>query len=130
MVGWAGYNGVLNLTANAEGLFMETLWLFGAGHPRLFIPWHDFREARVVSYFFRRQVNDDQAVDPGFQRLVDEPVDAIDIDRIVVAHHDDGGRLVDLAEIARHRKRLAERMAALERPLAGHLDRGTIGHRV
>jgi hypothetical protein len=56
MVGWAGYNGVLTLTANAEGLFMETLWLFGFGHPRLFIPWHEFREATLNTYFFRRQV--------------------------------------------------------------------------
>jgi hypothetical protein len=56
MIGWAGYNGVLILTANSEGLFMETLWLFGFGHPRLFIPWHEFREAKVQSYFFRRQV--------------------------------------------------------------------------
>jgi hypothetical protein len=56
MVGWAGYNGVLTLTANNEGLFMEVLWLFGFGHPRLFIPWHEFREAKIAPYFFRRQV--------------------------------------------------------------------------
>lgn len=56
MIGWAGYNGVLNLTANAEGLFMETLWLFGFGHPRLFIPWQEFHEAKVNHFFFRRQV--------------------------------------------------------------------------
>jgi hypothetical protein len=56
MVGWAGYNGVLTLTANAEGLFMETFWLFGFGHPRLFIPWRDFREAQIQRYFFYRQV--------------------------------------------------------------------------
>src|SRR5262245_58318078 len=56
MINWAGYNGVLNLTANAEGLFMETIWLFSFGHPRLFIPWHEFREAKVGNFFFRRQV--------------------------------------------------------------------------
>lgn len=56
MIGWAGYNGVLTLTANNQGLFMETLWLFGFGHPRLFIPWQEFREAKVNHYFFRRQV--------------------------------------------------------------------------
>jgi hypothetical protein len=56
MISWAGYNGVLNLTANAEGLFMETIWLFRFGHPRLFIPWHEFREAKVETFFFRRQV--------------------------------------------------------------------------
>ena len=35
---------------------MECLWLFGFGHPRLFIPWQDFREAKLESVFFRRQV--------------------------------------------------------------------------
>ncbi len=39
LVGWAGYNGVLILTANDQGLFMEVMWPFGFGHPRLFIPW-------------------------------------------------------------------------------------------
>ena len=56
MVGWSGYNGVLTLTANDQGLFMETFWLFGFGHPRLFIPWHEFREAKVSNYVFYRQV--------------------------------------------------------------------------
>lgn len=57
MVGWIGYNGVLTLTANAEGLFLETLWLFGFGHPRLFIPWRDFHDAKVGHFWFRRQVH-------------------------------------------------------------------------
>jgi hypothetical protein len=56
MVGWAGYNGILTLTASSEGLFMETWWLFGFGHPRLFIPWREFRETKVQKTFFRRQV--------------------------------------------------------------------------
>lgn len=55
-VNWAGYNGALKLTANADGLFMETLWLFSFGHPRLFIPWQDFHEAKVGYFFFLRQV--------------------------------------------------------------------------
>lgn len=57
MVGWAGYNGVLTLTPSAEGLFMETMIFFRVGHPRLFIPWGEFREAKVNSFFFRRQVH-------------------------------------------------------------------------
>ena len=55
MIGWAGYRGVLTLTANDAGLFMEVMWIFGFGHPRLFIPWQEFREAKV-SHFFTRQV--------------------------------------------------------------------------
>lgn len=56
MVGWVGYNGVLTLTANDQGLFMEVLFLFKVGHSPLFISWHEFHEAKVVNYFFRRQV--------------------------------------------------------------------------
>lgn len=55
-IGWVGYNGVLILTANAEGLFMEVFWPFSLGHPRLLIPWHEFRDAEVTTFFFRRQV--------------------------------------------------------------------------
>jgi hypothetical protein len=56
MIGWAGYNGILTLTTNEQGLFMETMWLFSFGNPRLFIPWRDFHNTKVVHFFFRRQV--------------------------------------------------------------------------
>jgi hypothetical protein len=56
MIGWAGYNGILLLTANADGLFMETMWLFRFGNPRLFIPWRDFHDVKVGYYFFQRRV--------------------------------------------------------------------------
>lgn len=56
MIGWAGYRGVLNLTANDAGLFMEVMWLFRFGHPPLFIPWQEFREAKVTNFLFYRQV--------------------------------------------------------------------------
>src|SRR4051812_40053529 len=56
MVNWAGYNGALKLTANADGLFVETLWLFSFAHARLLIPWQDFHEVKIGYFFFRRQV--------------------------------------------------------------------------
>ncbi len=56
LIGWAGYNGVLILTANAEGLFMEVFWLFGIGHPRLFIPWREFHQVRRKDFLWRHQV--------------------------------------------------------------------------
>ncbi len=55
-IGWAGYNGVLILTANAEGLFMEVFWLFGISHPRLFIPWRDFHQVERKDSLWRHQV--------------------------------------------------------------------------
>lgn len=56
MVSWASYNGVLTLTANEQGLFIEVTWPFRFWHPCLFIPWQDFHEAKRVNYLFRRQV--------------------------------------------------------------------------
>lgn len=52
----ADYIGALNLTANPEGLFLETGRLFGVGHNRIFIPWHEFHEAHVEKYLLRRQI--------------------------------------------------------------------------
>jgi hypothetical protein len=56
MIGWIGYNGVLVLTANGDGLFMQTLWLFSFGHNVFFVPWHEFYEAKIVNIFFMCQV--------------------------------------------------------------------------
>jgi hypothetical protein len=55
-INWAGYNGALMLTANSEGLFIETLWFMRFGHNRIFIPWHEFREVTVATFPFWRQV--------------------------------------------------------------------------
>lgn len=54
-IGWTGYNGILILTANAQGLFIETNWFFRFGHPRLFVPWSDFHHLRVEQSSFLRK---------------------------------------------------------------------------
>ena len=46
------------------------------------------RQAELL-VFLRRQVDDDQAVDAGGLRVGEEAVDAIDVDRVVVAHQHD-----------------------------------------
>jgi hypothetical protein len=55
-INWVGYNGVLILTANAEGVFLELSWFFSFGHNRIFIPWHEFHEAKIKKFLFWRQV--------------------------------------------------------------------------
>ena len=55
-IGWTGYSGILTLTASTEGLFMEVFFPFGIGHPRLFIPWHEFHQAERKNILWRRQV--------------------------------------------------------------------------
>lgn len=56
LIGWAGYNGVLTLTAGAEGLFMEVFFPFGIGHPPLFIPWREMYQVERKNVLWRRQV--------------------------------------------------------------------------
>ena len=45
-VGLVSYKGVLTCVANEEGLFLEPGVLFRTGHPRLFLPWSEFRDVR------------------------------------------------------------------------------------
>jgi hypothetical protein len=88
------------------------------------------RDAQLVVHF-RRQVDDDQAIDAGIQRLVEE------------THRRRryrSGCNSPSARSALHRRclrksraiceRLGKRLATGERTLAGQLDRRTIGHRV
>lgn len=37
------YGGVLVMGANAQGLYLRTLWMFKVGHPPLLIPWMEVR---------------------------------------------------------------------------------------
>ncbi|MDF1737565.1 MAG: hypothetical protein P1U86_00285 [Verrucomicrobiales bacterium] len=46
MIGVVSYKGVLTCTTNETGLFIQPGLLFKFGHPLLFIPWSEFREAR------------------------------------------------------------------------------------
>ena len=48
MAGFARYNNILTVGADARGLYLDVFGLFRPGHPRLFIPWHavEMRERR------------------------------------------------------------------------------------
>ena len=76
------------------------------------------------------QVHDDQPVDPGGLGIHQEPFDPAIEDRVVIAHQDDGRRVVGLAECGRHIQRLLQGLPRLERALSGQLDRLAIGHRI
>jgi hypothetical protein len=49
----------VTLTTNHEGLFMELFWLVRFGRPRLFIPWSDFHNPTLNTFFFWRNVKAD-----------------------------------------------------------------------
>lgn len=46
-----GYNSVLTVGANQEGLYLAPLILFRFGHPPLFIPWYDISVKQTGSIF-------------------------------------------------------------------------------
>ncbi|EGE58214.1 hypothetical protein RHECNPAF_334005 [Rhizobium etli CNPAF512] len=92
-------------------------------------PLADRRNAELVIHL-GRQVDDDQPVDTGGQRVIEEFFDAVDVDRIVIAHHHDRRRIVGFAEVGSQLQRLLQRLATLQRTLTGQLDRRTVGHRI
>ena len=57
-------------------------------------------------------------------------VDAVDVDRIVIAHQHQRRRVVVLAEAAHHLQRLLQRHAGLQRAQARRLDRRAVRHRI
>ena len=60
----------------------------------------------------------------------EKSVDAIDVDRIVVAHQHQRRGVVALTKAAHHFKRLLQGHAGVERAQAGGLDRRAVCHRV
>ena len=60
----------------------------------------------------------------------EEALDAVDVDRIVVAHQHDRRGVVALAKVAHHGERLDHVLTGVERAQAGGLDRRTVGHRI
>ena len=68
--------------------------------------------------FFGGQINDDQPVDPGGDRIDKESIDAARIDRVVVTHHHDRCGVVFLAKGAGQIERLCQGLAAFEGALS------------
>lgn len=60
-IGWSGYNGVLTVGANWEGLYLRPMFLFRCGHPPLFFPWHDLSVKEAGTIF--------KSIDFRFQRV-------------------------------------------------------------
>ncbi len=89
----------------------------------------DRRQAQLA-LFFRRQVDDDQAVDPSFLGIGQETVDPVDVNGIVVAHEDDRRVVVPLAERAHDIQGFRQGHAGLQRAQAGGLDRRAVSHGV
>ena len=72
-------------------------------------------ELRIL---FRRQIDDDQAIDAGGFGIVEKALDAVDIDGIVIAHQHQRRRVVALAKSADEAEHLLQRHAGVERRAA------------
>jgi hypothetical protein len=56
MFEFLSYKRTLAITVADDGLFVAVPWMFRIGHPTLFIPWNDIRNARRGRTFFWKHV--------------------------------------------------------------------------
>jgi hypothetical protein len=42
IVGFSRYRNVMTMITNSVGIYIKPMWIFGVGHPPLFIPWSEF----------------------------------------------------------------------------------------
>ena len=80
--------------------------------------------------FFRRQIYHNQPVDACFLGVAQECVDAARIDRVVVAHQNDGGGGVFFTEITGELQCALQRHASFQGALPGELNGRAVRHGV
>ena len=85
------------------------------------------RQAQLV-VLLRRQVDDDQAVDARLLGIGKEAVDAVDVDRVEIAHEDHGRVRILGPEAADEVEGLDRVLPHLQGPQARRLDRRAVGH--
>lgn len=51
-IGGVNYNSVLTLHVAEDGFFLQPIFLFAVGHPRLFIPWSAMSDCRTGSFLW------------------------------------------------------------------------------
>ena len=86
-----GYNYILTIGADPQGLYVSVFFLFGAGHPALFIPWADisgvakrvwkvevvllsFERSPKIPFWISRRLADNISQASGAQFFSDESV--------------------------------------------------------
>jgi hypothetical protein len=79
---------------------------------------------------FRRVVDDQHAVDTGRRGVGHEGLQAVAFHRVGIAHQHQRRGVVAGAELTHIGQHVAQADAVLQRPLAGALDDGTVGHGV
>ncbi len=91
---------------------------------------HSARRLGQLGILLRRQIDDDDPVDPGGDGVLREALRSVAVDRVVIPHQHDRGRLVGAAQLADERQGAAQGHALFQGTLAGLLDRRAIGHRI
>lgn len=49
---WAGYNNIVTIGANAEGIRLAMPWFFSTGHSPIFIPWSEVTGRTDTTLFY------------------------------------------------------------------------------
>ena len=80
--------------------------------------------------FFCWQINNNQAVNASVMGVGHERLNAINIDRIIIAHQNDRRVGVTRAKLSHHRQGPAQGLSHFEGAQAGHLNGRAIGHGV
>ena len=83
-----------------------------------------------LGILLRRQIDDDDPVDPGGDGILRKTLRSVAVDRVVVAHQHDRGRLVGAAQLADERQGAPQGHALLQRALPRLLDSRAVGHRI
>ena len=80
--------------------------------------------------FLWRQIDDNQAIEPGLQRVAQKARNTINIDWIVIAHQDQRCLAILFAKTAHQANGFFQGDAGLKRALAGNLNYRPVRHRI
>ncbi|MNF88762.1 hypothetical protein D3C84_712620 [compost metagenome] len=128
--GHAGHRDVVDEAGAAVEYLGQALVVGGRSGQADEVQARGLRRVAQVDVMFRRQVDHDQAVDPGFLGLGDKARDAVLVDRVEVAHQHQRRVLLVLAEFANHLQGLGQVLPAAQGADIRQLDRRAVGHRI
>lgn len=73
-LGFVGYRRSLRIHTDADGLFLTVMAPFRVGHPPLFIPWRNVREAKLEKFLWKETIKVTLGDKPGVSLKVPKAV--------------------------------------------------------
>ena len=128
--GDAGDRDVIEEAAGVLDDARQAVLLAGRGREAHEIEARSARRLGQLGILLRRQIDDDDPVDPGGDGVLREALRSVAIDRVVIPHQHDRGRLFGAAQLADERQGAGQIHALFQGPLARLLDHRAVGHRI